>query len=167
MTMIFVPGCERRITSDTDSAGLGDRPASNRITSAGVLDTTLNVCARVSVWATTSRSFSRAKILPIPTRKIASESATMMRTGTRLVSVGPGWPMPTGRAIIRSEALEFVFIDDNRYAPSRGILGISPAAALAYHQNVAVRPQNVSRHCYSEFNHRAYGNLGITAEQDS
>src|SRR5271169_2090910 len=130
MTITLVSGCARRITSDIASGGLGDNPASKRIMSAGVLETALRVACNVSVWATTSRSFSTAKIFPIPTRKIASESATIIRTGEYFVSIGEEWIAEPVRRDVRSvswrgteapscsEPLEFVLVDDNRNAPA-------------------------------------------------
>src|SRR5271165_15136 len=131
MTMILVPGCDLRITSVTASGGLGDSPASKRMTSAGVLDTSFIVCCKVSVCATTSRSFSSAKILAIPTRNIASESATITRVGTRFDSErspcgddkldrnggrSDSWRVRDEDKF--SEALKVVLIDDDRNAAS-------------------------------------------------
>src|ERR1700742_2022968 len=94
----FVPGKARRATSLMASAGVGDNPASNRTTSAGTVATAFKVCGRVSVWATTARSFSKAKILLMPTRKIASESARMIRIGNGPASVDEGEEDADGEA---------------------------------------------------------------------
>src|SRR5271165_1963394 len=177
--MTFVPGWARRITSDTESAGLGDKPASNRITSAGVPDAAPRVCWSVSVWATTSRSFSSANILPIPTRKMASESATISRTGVRLGSTLLECEFAPGRRGGRSiscrgicnpecsEALELVLIDDNRHAPAARFFITANHSALAIHQDIAIGTQYVSGHGNREFHDRAHLNFGLRAEENS
>src|SRR6516162_3260177 len=152
------------MTSEMDSAGFGDKPASKRITSAGVLDTAAKVCGSVSVCATTSRSFSSAKIFPMPTRKIASESATINRTGVCMTSTEVEWGLAPALSEDRSiswrgtdmpecsERLELVFIDYNRHGASSRLFVTSNDSSLALHEHVAVRSQHVPRHRHREFN---------------
>src|SRR5271165_7051382 len=99
------------------------------MTSVGVVATAFRVWGKLSVWATTSRSLSAAKIFAIPTRKMASESARIIRTGLGFASsescFAEGAGAPDSRALSARwvdlvahveclDALELVFIDDYR-----------------------------------------------------
>jgi hypothetical protein len=105
------------------------------MTSAGVVAAAFRVCGKLSVCATTSKSFSTAKILAIPTRKIASESARIMRIGEGLASAvlrcGEEEDRFSSRALLWAdlaaqvgflEPLKLVFINDYRNTPSCSIL---------------------------------------------
>src|SRR6516225_2164086 len=115
------------------------------MTSAGVVPIMLSACGRLSAWATTSRSRSIAKILPIPTRKIASESARMIWIDLAFASPplewGAQWSLSVatmawfGETVVLEMgslySFEVIFIDHYRNVTSGAFSGATYDAALA------------------------------------